>query len=254
MHRLGGMRAIPVLAFALGILLTSTPVVSAASMPPAPAPSNASEGTLALTSPAVAPGGSGTLTLNLSNPFSKEISTLTWSLDLYFWTAMDNSSAGAIGPSDGWAPHLAVGGNSPSARISASAASLSPGTTRSVDVEVSVPSGCPAGSYFLRSAMNVTLSNGTMYVFQSRGFFSNSLWQEATVASGNRSTLNLTMLNVSGISPETSIIVSSGGVALWIWGILGMALILGGIGGYLWMRSDRQEASTSGARSLRRRK
>ncbi len=221
---------------------------------PPPLPPNIPGKMLGLSSPAMAPGASGSLTVNFSNPFSESIVSVALSLGVYAWTALDNSSSGPVGPSDSWTPGISLNGSPASKSVSWTENAVASGDHQTFSVAVQVPSGCPQGTYFLRSSLNLTLSNGTRYVMLSRGFFSGALWQKATLGPGGHPILNLTLLNVSGVSPETSIVVVADTAAPWLWLFLGAALVLAGAGGFLWVRSERQAAKTSGASPWRRRK
>ncbi len=225
------------------LLLASYGVASA----PPPLPPNAGEQWVSLEVPAVAPGASGSLGISLTNPLSASVSSVSFTMQFYRW-AVAGGSNGTIGAGDAWAPQLSLGGQSPAQQVVWSGTSLTPGASVNVPVTVDVPSTAPAGSYFLRDALNFTESSGVHYTMLSRGYFSASLWQRATLAANGTPILNLTLLNVSGIVPETTLTVGSSSSNDWIWVFLGASLGLAAIGGYLWVRSKRGPRSSSGAK------
>ncbi|MCL4325048.1 MAG: hypothetical protein M1144_06275 [Candidatus Thermoplasmatota archaeon] len=230
------------------VLLLLPGVFPAASAAPPPVlPPNFGERALSLSSGTIASGASGSFQATFTNPFSQSLASVSLTFQIYNWSAADNSSGGTLGPSDGWAPSFANAGSNPRL-LQVSLSSVAAGASENIERSVTVPSGCPAGSYFVRDQGNLTLANGTRYVFLSRGYFSDALWAKATQGAGNTSKLNLTVLNVSGIFPESAIVVSSGALATWIWAFLALSLVLAAIGGYLWVKTRPQPASTSGAK------
>lgn len=233
------------------VVILQAGATSAASPPQLPA--NEGEKLVAFSSSTLDAGQSGTLTVTLSNPLTSTISALGLSLDIYSWQGA-SGGGGNLSGSDTWAPSLSYGGGSASSSVYISVSALLTSTSVEESVGIAVPGGCPEGSYFIRDAANVTMANGTRYTLLSRGYFSSQLWQRATSGPDNRSTLNLTLLNVSGVLPETSIPVGSSSLVPWIWAILGASAVLAAVAAYLWSRAQRAKGVTSGASPRFRRK
>jgi len=210
---------------------------------------------MALSVPTLSPGGSGALTITVSDPVNTTLSSVSLTFELYGWNTTDGSS-GTLSGGDTWAPSISYSGGAGALSVNnIPLTNIAPGQSRNLQLNVVVPSGCPSATYFIRSSANITVSNGTEYHMLSRGYFSNAIWREATVLPDGAPTLNLTLLGVSGILPETAIQVSSGSSQSWIWIFLGVSLVLGGIGGYLWVRSSGSSRAKSGtSRSFRRKK
>ncbi|MCI4348315.1 MAG: hypothetical protein L3J97_06850, partial [Thermoplasmata archaeon] len=80
----------------------------------------------------------------------------------------------------------------------------------------------------------------------SRGYFSAAAWAAATVLSNGTPTINASQLGVSGVVPETSILVSGSSTPVALYAVLGVGLGLAGLGAYWWTRSETK--SRSGAR------
>jgi hypothetical protein len=122
---------------------------------------------------------------------------------------------------------------------------LSPGGSETGSVGVATSDNTPSGDFAVRTALSFR-ANGTQYLLESRGWFSTSEWAAATELPGGGTTLNLTVLGVSGVTAETAILVSS---SSWDWAlgiILGAALVLVGVGAFVYFR--RGPKSSSGAR------
>lgn len=225
------------------LLLFATP----AGATPSPLPPNEGERLLSLSAPSISPGTSGSLTVLVSNPFNVTLSALSLSIQLYRWDEV-GGSGGNLSATDGWAPSLSIGGGAPGLGILWSTSGLLADQSKVLQVNVNVLSGTPPATYFIKDAMNVTTSSGSHYTLLSRGYFTDALWARATLpAKDGAPTLNLTLLNVSGVLPESSIVVESTAQVPWIWAILGIALGLGAFGGYLWARKPKGQRSSEGA-------
>ena len=210
---------------------------------------------MSLSRPTLSPGQSGTLDVTISDPVNETLSSVSLSFELYYWDSAGGSN-GTLAATDTWAPSISYDGGPASLGVGGITLNNLPrGSTRDIELTIAVPSGCPSASYLIRTAANLTVSNGTVYRMLSRGYFSNAVWQSATVLPNGAPTLNLSRLNVSGILPETAVPVNSGTSQSWIWILLGISLVLGGVGGYLWIRSSAGPKERSGTSpSLRRKK
>lgn len=197
-----------------------------------------------LSAPSLSPGDSGSLGFSVTNPFGGALGSVTLSLSVYAFNGFPgNATSGA--PIAG-SPVLSTAGASGSS-VNVSLGSLGPGVTDRGSVEVATSSSTPSGAFAVRTALAFTLvSNSTSYLLESRGWFSDALWSSCTELPNGSVTLNLTCLGVSGVSPETAILVTS---SEWDWvlgGVLVAAAVLAGAAAYVYFR--RGPGSTSGAR------
>jgi hypothetical protein len=217
---------------------------------------------LSFSSPALEPGGSGTLTATLANPASDPLNgtltSATLELQVYRFAYEGNSQNLTQG--DSWAVSLALPGGASSFSVNGSFPSVAPGATAALSVGIEVPSSATAGSYFVRDRLNFS-ANGISYVTASVGFFPPALLDKALLQCGSEGNctpyVNLGLLNVSGISPETSISVSSPWTPIILGAILAAAAGLAIAAGYVaFRRRGRpvvERGSRSGARSSPRR-
>jgi hypothetical protein len=199
-----------------------------------------------LSAPVLSAGGSGAIDFVLANPFSGPMSSVVLTLGLY---AFSPSPGGSTGPLPSPSPVL-VGGNSNGSATSVDLASLPAGghwaAPGDVSISVEAPGGTPTGTFDLRSAVSFTEA-GRAYLLESRGYFTDSAWASATGGPNGTSTLNVSRLGVSGIVPESAVLVRPSPVAPWLYGVLGASLLLAGVGGYLaWRRGP---GSRSGKRA-----
>jgi hypothetical protein len=196
-----------------------------------------------LTGPALTPGASGAITFRLGNPLPAELIPVRVSLQVYSFTPTQGGSVQA--PAIGSSPTLNGGGLG----VNVTPPDLPPliptGTTWNWSVAVSVPSAAPTGDYAVRFGVTFT-ENNTTYVLESRGFFSASAWSSATEYPNGTPTINASQLGVSGVVPETSILVSPSSTPVVLYAVLGTGLGLAGLGAYWWARSETK--SKSGAR------
>lgn len=235
----------------------------AASSPPPSLGENVPGLLLAFSSNTLQPGGTGTLTVTLSDPASAELnaSIEDASLELQVYRFAYEGQSQNLTQGDAWATSLSVNGGPASFSVNTTLPTVPLGESTTLAVTVNVPSSATAGSYFVRDRLNFT-SGGVAYITASRGFFSDSLWSQATLsctASGACTPIfNATLLGVSGVSPETSISVSSPWTAVILGGVLAAAAGLAIAAGYVAFRRRgrpvRDGGSRSGARPSPRRK
>ena len=232
---------------ALALLLVVGVVVAgfgnvARAAPPPPLPGPTGGEALQLAASPIAPGAQGSLSVGLANPLSGNWTGVVVTLNVYGEGSpgsLRNVSAGAS-----WAPQFTLGGTS-STWANLSVASLPSGGSRGFAVGVTVPASAPVATYFVRTQLSFQMG-GDSFLLRSRGFFSAALWQEATEASNGTPTLNLTRLNVSGVTPDGSIPVAPSPENPWVWGLLAGAAGLGVAGFYVARREMR--GPTSGTR------
>lgn len=199
-----------------------------------------------LTAPSLAPGSSGTLDFTVSDPrsLSSALSSVELTLNVYAFNAFPGNATSTV-PVAG-APVLTTGTSS-GAWANVSIGSLSLGGNFSGSVGVATSASTPDGAFAVRTALAFVLAtNGTAYRLESRGWFTAATWAAATTLPNGSVTLNLSVLGVSGVLPETAILVAS---SSWDWvlgGILAAGLVLVGAGAYVYFR--RGPGSRSGTR------
>jgi hypothetical protein len=197
-----------------------------------------------LTGPTLTPGASGGVTFTVSDPFSSAIAAVLVTLDVYAFNGFpgnDTSAAPVAG-----APTLTTPASSgPYANVSAG--TIAPHAEFDGSVGVVTSASTPSGAFAVRLALSFTsTTNGTVYRLESRGWFSAATWAAATELPNGSATLNLSVLGVSGVVPETTVYVAT---SAWDWvlaSVLVAALVLVGAGAWVYFR--RGPGSTSGTR------
>lgn len=196
-----------------------------------------------LTGPTLNPGGSGSITFRLGNPLAIEIIPTRVSLQVY---AFNPTQGGAV-----QAPPIESSPTLPGGRLGDNVTPpvlppiIPSGTTWNWSVPVSIPATAPTGDYAVRFAVTFS-ANNTTYLLESRGYFSASAWAAATEYPNGTPTINASELGVSGVVPETSVLVSPSSTPVVLYAVLGVGLGLAALGGYWWTRSETK--SKSGAR------
>ena len=219
------------------------PVAGASSYPPLPVALDR-DFLGNLSAPSLAPGNSGSLRFTVSDPLPGPISAVRLTLEVYAFNAFPGNATSTV-PLAG-APVLTTATSS-GAGANVSIGSLDPGRTYAGSVGVTTASSTPDGAFAVRTALAFTLaSNGTAYRLESRGWFSAATWAAATTGPNGSTTLNLSVLGVSGVTPETAIFVAS---SSWNWalgGLVAAGLVLVGAGAFVYFR--RGPGSRSGTR------
>jgi len=235
-------RVVLAIAVALAALTAAVPPSEAAPFPALPL---AYDGTFLsnLTAPDLAPGNTGSLTFHVADPASfAPMTAVTLALQVYAFNAFPGNATSSIA-SAGTPVLVTPTTSGTSANLSLPP--LSPGAQEFGFVGVATSSNTPAGDFAVRTALSF-VANGTSYRLESRGWFTQSLWAAATELPNGSTTLNLTILGVSGVAAATAILVSSSG---WDWAlalILAASLVLIGAGAFVYFR--RGPKSSSGAR------
>lgn len=190
----------------------------------------------ALNGPTLLPGGSGVVAFHVGNPLPASLIGVTVRLEVYAFNPIDG---GAVqGPPVGAAPELGAGGT----EFNATQPLLPRGGSWNDSAPVAVPSTAPAGDYAVRFSVGFTV-NGTGYLLESRGFFTTSEWTNADQYVNGTPTINASRLGVSGVVPETSILVRTASPALALYVVLGVGLGLAALGAYWWVRSEANSKS-----------
>lgn len=240
-RRTRGRLLAPVLAVILVVLLA--PSAHAVAYPPLPIALDR-EFLGNLSAPTLAPGDSGSLQFSLSDPLSGPISSIALTLEIYAFNAFPGNASSLVAVAG--APELTTATSS-GAWANLSVGSLGSNQTYRGSVGVVTASSTPAGAFAVRTALAFTLvSNGTSYRLESRGWFTSAVWSAATTLPNGSVTLNLSVLGVSGVTPETAIYVAS---SSWDWvlgAVVAAGLVLVGAGAFVYFR--RGPGSRSGTR------
>jgi hypothetical protein len=234
-------------AWATGLVLAFLLIVTAFAVPAArgayataPEP-DWSRFVPALTAPsALAPGSQGTIVVSVANPLAQALSPVALSLEEYAFNPPTGNAVGT--PPDGAAPTIGTAG---ALAVNLTGPSLPPSSVWNATVPVAVPSSAPDGAYAIRLSLAFTAA-GAAYLFESRGFFSAAAWAAATTGPNGTPTINASLLGVSGVIPETAILVHASTANWVLYGLLAVGLVLAGVGAYWWGSSG--PGSTSGAR------
>lgn len=197
-----------------------------------------------LSGPSLAPGTSGSVGFTVVDPLAGAIEGVVLTLQVYAFNGFPGNATSFVPLAS--APILTTPVTSgPSANVSVG--SLASGGVYRGSVGVTTSSSTPEGTYAVRTALSFTLvANSTVYRLESRGWFNDSTWRLATELPNGSVTLNLSLLGVSGVTPETAILVSSSD---WDWvlgGVLVAAIVLAGAAAWVYFR--RGPGSTAGAR------
>ncbi len=246
---------VPLLALVLS--LPGALATPASGAPPPPLPSPEPAGLLALSTETTPPGTSVTVGLTVANDLGSSIRNA--SLQVAFYRFNVNGATEELTPGDAWAPTFAERPSLPPGVQESGAGlsenftlpALSQGGAVHLALAVSVPSAAPTGSYLLRDRLVINTSQAE-YLLASRGYFPDALWARATLGANGTPMLNLSLLGVSGVIPESALGVDSPWVTPILLAILVSALaIAAGVGVHLIRqrpkaRTDQSKAGTSG--------
>jgi hypothetical protein len=226
---------------ALALTLLVPPPAVAAGFPPVPLPfdrwfvSN-------LTGAEVAPGGGGTISFTVGNPFPNEtISAVELTVEVYAFNAFPGNATSTVGVAG--APVLSTPTASGGA-VNVSYGTLPAKSTVAGSVAVATSATTPSGTFAVRTALRFSVG-ATAYLLESRGWFTADAWAAATAGPGGSVDLNVSALGVSGVLPETSVLVTASNLSTAIWGVLAASVVLIGVGAWLYFRPPK---SSSGVR------
>ncbi len=240
------------LAFLLGfaVALVPLPVGRAASVEPLPVATGPKFLT-GLTVDPTEPGASVPLTFSLSNPLDHPVTGGELTFGLYAFNPSPGTGSEAVpdGAAELSAPAVAGGAAQQGINISLAVPTLAAGATNwSVPVTFLASASAPQGTYAIRDRLTFT-SDGGAFELASIGNFPRDVWENATVLPNGTPTVNLTRLGVSGILPETAVLVrSTTSLDLALYLVLGAAGALLLAGAYVGLRR-RRPGSTSGRSS-----
>jgi hypothetical protein len=235
------------LALVLGLLiLASTLPVDRASAGPPTLP--VQTGRLFLTDlnvAATAPGTTVGLGYELSNPLAAALTNVSLEFAFYSFNPYPGTGATSLPTSSPTLTSAASAGPNLTLPVGTLAGHASDWTQ---SIEIVIPSGAPLGTYAVRDSITFDL-NGSKYLLASIGNFPASTWQSANVLANGSPTVNLTRLGVSGILPETALLVNDPApIDLALYAVLGAGFALAIAGAYVALRR-RGPGSRSGTRS-----
>jgi hypothetical protein len=195
-----------------------------------------------LSAPSLSPGGSGSVDFSVSDPLAGDLTGVVLTLGLYAFNGFPGNATGGI-PVAG-APVLTTATTS-GAEANVSLGTIAPRNTATGSVGLATGSTTPSGTFAIRTAVTFS-ENGTAYRLESRGWFSAAQWAYATELPNGSVGLNVSRLNVSGVVPETALLVSSSDLAWGIFAVAAAGVILVGAGAWVYFR--RASKSSDGAR------
>jgi hypothetical protein len=195
-----------------------------------------------LSAPSIGPGGSGRIDFTVTAPTTPAatLTSVVVTCVVYAFNGYPGNGASSLPVAD--APVLSTATLS-GENVSVLLGNVTSGDSIGGSVGVATSSATPAGTYAVRTAVSFSES-GTSYRLESRGWFSATVWEKATELPNGTATLNLSVLGVSGVVPETAILVSPSGwsVALPVVAAVGLALV----GAAAWVYFRRSPGSSSG--------
>ena len=175
--------------------------------------------------PQIVPGSSGSYGFTVRNRYNGTLVNASLTIEIYKWATLEDAKdIGNISDP----PRISEGrGQSYTAAIF----SLGPNQTASFKISIGTGKQTPQGTYFVKQMMNFSY-NGSRLLMKSRGFFSGKEWDNATTdTNGSRAVggINLTMLGVDGILPDSSFSVKEP-IPMWPLAILiGLTVLFGAL-------------------------
>lgn len=150
--------------------------------------------------PQIVPGESGKYSFSVRNRYEGPIERATLTIEIYKWATLEEArDIGRISDP----PQVSEGAGQ---GYTATLPSLGPNQTTAVSITIGTSKSTPQGTYFVRQMMQFDY-NGTHLLMKSRGHFTGQEWDNATTgANGSRAVggINLTLLGVDGILPDSS--------------------------------------------------
>ncbi len=240
-----------VVALSLAFLVALLPVVRAAGPDDVWDIGNQNEIIDIMETPQLAPGESGELVFNISNPYGHPMDNVVLNVSIYRYATIEetaplDSTWGwsfpkivSASPSCNWREcRVLMGGAQGHLGINATDEYIVQRLTIATSKDMPHGSVFAQSSYFIRFWLEFTFDNGTgssSYVMASRGYFTDEQWTEATTTLGlgcgpynstNRclGNVNLTRLGVDGVLPDTAFGVKE---PIPIWPFYGLLVMTG---------------------------
>lgn len=195
-----------------------------------------------LSAASLSPGAPGSISFSVGDPLSVAIHSTELTLQVYAFNAFPGNATSTI--SVAGAPVLSNSSSS-GGSVNVSVGTVLPSGVVRGSVSVATSASTPSGAFAVRTALSF-VANATAYLLESRGWFSAATWAAATELPNGSATLNLSVLGVSGVLPETAIVVEESSWPWLLFGLLGAATIFVGVGAWIYFR--RGPASSSGMR------
>ena len=196
-----------------------------------------------LSAPSLTPGSSGSISFSVGNPTATAVSGAGLTLQVYAFNAFPGNATSTVTVAG--APVLTFGSAS-GGSVSVAIGSLASGGVYRSSIGVQTSASSPSGTFAVRTSLSFQ-QNGTSYLLESRGWFTAGQWDNATELPNGSATLNLSRLGVSGVLPETAVLVQASEFPVLLSLVLVAAAVLVGVGAWIYFR--RGPASSSGARS-----
>lgn len=195
-----------------------------------------------LTAPSLDPGGGGAVAFTVLDPLPGVLSNVLLTLSLYAFNGFPGNATDGLPLAS--APVLTTPTTS-GVTANVSIGSLAASAVYRGSVGIASSATTPTGTYAIRTALAFT-DSGTGYLLESRGWFTPGAWANATELPNGSVTLNLSALGVSGILPETAVLVGSSGLEWALVAIAATGIVLVGAGAWVYFR--RESKSSDGAR------
>ncbi len=195
-----------------------------------------------LSAPTLAPGGSGSISFTVADPLPGALSAVVLTLGLYAFNGFPGNMTGGL-PVAG--PPVLTTSTTSGTSANVSIGTLGPKEVIAGSVGIATSDTTPSGTFAVRTALAFS-ENGTDYLLESRGWFAPSLWANSTELSNGSVTVNLTRLGVSGVLPETAVLVSSSDLEWALAAIAAAGIVLVAAGAWVYFR--RESKSSGGAR------
>ena len=191
--------------------------------------------------PTLDPSSTGNMVIELFNNLNVTATSIKLTADVYAYVNLANAVSYNLAASD---TIPLINGTNPSVIY---LPYLQANSSVNITLPVTASSTVSSGSYLVKFMMNAVIGSKNL-TFKSKGYFPSSLWNRATAGTG----FNYTLLNVSGILPETSITIKNPSVPLFLWTILALAVIFFFTGLFFYVRSVRNNSSDHGKKNRKR--
>lgn len=175
--------------------------------------------------PQIVPGESGSYEFTVRNRYNGTLLNASLTIEIYKWATLEEAKdIDKISNPPEIVEGLRQGYTAPTFH-------LAPNATFRIKITISTSKSTPQGTYFVRQMMQFDY-NGTHLLMKSRGYFTGKEWDGATTnVNGSRVVggINLTMLGVDGILPDSSFSVKEP-IPLWPLALLiGITILFGAL-------------------------
>lgn len=196
-----------------------------------------------LSAPSLAPGASGSISFTVGDPLPNAITGAELTIQVYAFNGFPGNATATI--SVAGTPVLSNASSS-GRSVGVTVGTLPAAGLFRGSVSVATSATTPSGAFAVRMALSF-VANASDYLLESRGWFNASVWAAATALPNGSATLNLSELGVSGILPETAIVVEQSAFPWLLSGVLVGAAVFVGVGAWIYFR--REAVSSSGTRN-----